>query len=301
MRDGIGHGIRHERGHGRERAIRDRGVALFAAVWLALVVSVLALGVTRESRLAVRVAANEVAAARAGALAEGAILRLASGLAAEARGTPLPAVAGERAGSRPLTGAERIGRDGRAYTLRLGEAEITLRVAAEDGKLDENAADADVLAPVLARMGAGDAAIAAILAARDRDGRSRGVSWRLDHREIETVADLLKVPGIDRALFDRIAPHLTVLSGRSAPDPLTATPEVFAALPLSEDERARFTALRSGPLLDWQVPERAAFTLSATAELPGGTRAVRAMEVEISASEARPVRIIRRLPAAHFR
>ncbi|MGF1552564.1 MAG: hypothetical protein ACFBWO_08700, partial [Paracoccaceae bacterium] len=65
---------------------RDRGIALFTAIWVGMAVSGGALGVARETRTSATIAHNEARAAEAAAAAEAGLVRLALALAAEAGG-----------------------------------------------------------------------------------------------------------------------------------------------------------------------------------------------------------------------
>lgn len=287
------------------RSAPERGVALLIAIWLTLAVSVLAMGAARETRTTVRIAANEVAAAQARAAAEAGIERMALALAAQSRGLAAAPPGQAAFGLSPsAAGAEApvfdprapLRLDGALYRWRFGEATVLLSAQAERGKLDLNAGDDALLAPLLAAIGAPapDRIAEEILAARGRDGRGGGVSWRLDPRPFESVADAAHLPSVSSELFARLAPLVTVASGRVEPDPGVAPDPLYRALPLSEDERRRIDARRALAPAAWTLAAPEVFTLRARAETQGGAAVEASALVEIDPESDRPIRVIAR-------
>lgn len=137
--------------------------------------------------------------------------------------------------------------DGRPYRWAFGKAEVEVRIVDESGKVDLNAADAGVLASLFRVLGAdegrADAVAAAILDWRDGDELTQpmggaedpqyaaaGLPYGAKDAPFETVAELEQVLGMDRALFEAAARHLTVFSGLSQPDQRFAAGEVLQAL-----------------------------------------------------------------------
>jgi general secretion pathway protein K len=137
--------------------------------------------------------------------------------------------------------------DGRDYPWRFDDAELTIRITDESGKVDLNQADATLLAMLFTVLGSeqADAArvAAAILDWRDPDpltqpsggaedpdyasaGRAHGAKDAL----FESVAEVEQVLGMTPALYAKVEPYLTVLSGRSTPDPTFAAAEVLRAM-----------------------------------------------------------------------
>ncbi len=277
-------------GHG------ERGVALFTAVWLTLAISVLAIGVARESRTAVAITANEIAAARAAQAAEAGLARLMLTVLAEAEGLPLPVDAEERAYAR---GAEPIGRgpfplDGRPVAWARADAVVILRAEAERGKYDLNAGRPALLARILAAAGAPEPArLAEAMLDRRRRDLSLGVSWRLDDREIASLDDVARLPGVDRALRDRLAPLVTVWSDRVDPDPATAPAALYAVLPLSEAARTLAEEARAARRYETDG-DAEMYTLRVRARLADGTAAEASALVEIDPGGAPPLRIVAR-------
>ncbi len=66
--------------------------------------------------------------------------------------------------------------------------------------------------------------------AEDRDYQAAGLAHGPKNRPFESVAELRQVFGMTGALYDRVAPALTVYSRRRKPFRATSPPEVQAAL-----------------------------------------------------------------------
>ncbi|MEO0820407.1 MAG: hypothetical protein AAF074_08275 [Pseudomonadota bacterium] len=280
---------------------RERGIALFAAIWLVMALSALALSVTRETQTLTRVAANELAAARAAAAAEAGLARLGLGLAAAARGVSVSVPATKRAGqgrALPRPG-EALRLDGTPYAWAYEDAAVTLSVQAERGKLDLATGEQALLFALLARLAPDRAERLAteIVVARERDGTSRGMSWRLEAGDMQSLEDLARLPAASPEIMARLDGLVSTGTGRAEPDPLTAPEAIFRLLDLDEDTRRRLAALRrrAQPVLLGREPER--FTLRAVARLPGGITVERAALVEIAAGRDDALRLIERVPA----
>ncbi len=287
-------------------AHRERGIALFAAVWLALIISVLALGTTRETRAVANIAANEVEAAKARLAAESGVTWMALVLAAEARGLGLPRDRASRArygtprrngmplAALPLNTVSGLRLDDRPYAWSIAGTSVYLSAQTEVGKYDLNRGDPALLMPLLIRAGAANPQAVAtdIFLARARDGRTRGLSWRLDPREFERVSDLAKLGGISDTLYERLAPLVTTTSERAEPDPLTAPAMIFDILPLDEQERETFAAARAGTAPPWRPSEAEAVTITALTESGEGAAASVSALVLIDPNGARPVTLL---------
>jgi general secretion pathway protein K len=151
--------------------------------------------------------------------------------------------------------------DGREYrwdpgTLAPG-GEVSIRIVDEQGKVDLNMADAGLLSALFQAGGSGRAQAAALAAAildwrdvddlaqpgggaEDRDYAAAGLPYGAADAPFASVAELEQVLGMTPALFARVAPHLTVFSGRPLPDPAFASGVVLAALGYDADAvRAR--------------------------------------------------------------
>lgn len=137
--------------------------------------------------------------------------------------------------------------DGRTYRWTFGDAVDEIRITDEQGKVDLNLAQTDLLA-ALFRQGGADADQATRIAgavidwrdgdtltqpsggAEDADYAAAGLPYGSKDEPFESVAELQQVLGMPKALYARVAPFLTVFSGRSNPDPAFAPPEVLRAM-----------------------------------------------------------------------
>lgn len=230
---------------------RDRGLALFAAVWLIAVISILAAGVTQESRTATRIVANGAIAAHRMAAAEAGLAWLQAALAVQARGVTVPRDGGVQ-GTLAL--------DGTPARWEFAGTAVDLQARLEIGKIDIRTARPEILRHVLTQLAGRDGAALAdkILALRRIGPGDGSVSWRIDHHELASVEDLRALPRMTPERFADLAPLLTVRTQAAAPDLVWAPQRLFRAMLLSDDERAVLSAARA---------TRAAW--------PGGARLVR--------------------------
>ena len=141
--------------------------------------------------------------------------------------------------------------DGREYrwqspALAPG-AEVAIRIVDEQGKVDLNMADAELLSSLLQVLGSEREAAAAIAAAildwrdvdaltqpsggaEDRDYAAAGRHYGAADAPFDSIAELEQVLGMTPALYARLAPYVTVHSGRAIPDPAFASAPVLAAM-----------------------------------------------------------------------
>lgn len=148
--------------------------------------------------------------------------------------------------------------DGRPYAWEYRDARLEVSVVDEQGKVDLNLADHPLLSRLLQATGAApadaDAVASAILDWRDPDPllqpsggaedpqyEAAGLPYGAKDGPFEDVSELQQVLGVERTLFEGVAPYLTVFSGRSRPDPAFAAAPVLTALGL---DAARVLALR---------------------------------------------------------
>lgn len=142
--------------------------------------------------------------------------------------------------------------DGRPYAWRYGEADVTVRIVDEDGKVDLNQSDITLLAGLLKAVGIeGDRPMrlaGAIIdwrdpdpltqpsgGAEDPDYASAGLPYGAKDAEFESVGELLQVLGFTAEDYARVAPHVTVHTGRSRPEPAYASAPVLTAMGLDGD------------------------------------------------------------------
>lgn len=139
--------------------------------------------------------------------------------------------------------------DGRTHEWTYRDARIELVVVDEQGKVDLNLADHPLLSRLLQATGSeprdADDIAAAVLDWRDPDPLTQpaggaedpayaaeGLPYGAKDAPFEDVSELQQVLGVDRALFERVAPYLTVHSGRPHPDPAFAAAPVLTAIGL---------------------------------------------------------------------
>jgi general secretion pathway protein K len=218
---------------------RQRGVALLLVMWLVMLLAALVGAfalIARTEHLQGRVLVRGLVAenaARAGL--EYSLTRVA---ASDPRLQWLP--------------------DGRPHRWRYGNAEVELKIVDENGKIDLNQADATLLTEFIRRFDVDQQRAAQLAAAiidwrdpdslsqpagggEDNDYASAGLPYGAKDAEFESVAELEQVLGFTPALHARMAPHLTVFSGRARPDPAFASAEVLDAMGM---DGAEVVALR---------------------------------------------------------
>jgi general secretion pathway protein K len=143
--------------------------------------------------------------------------------------------------------------DGREYRWPFGEAEVTVKIVDETGKVDLNAGDQNLLAGLIVAVGGErDQArriASAILDWRDPDtlsqaeGGAEDPQYAEDERPygakdgpFETVPEVQLVLGMTPELFAKLAPHLTVYSGQPQPNQAYASGEVLTAMGLNAEQ-----------------------------------------------------------------
>ena len=137
--------------------------------------------------------------------------------------------------------------DGRPYPWTFGDAQVEVRIVDEQGKVDLNLADADLLEKLFEAVGADPDQAARVASAvldwrdpdtltqpaggaEDGDYAAADLPYGAKDEPFESVAELLQVLGMTPQLYARAAPHLTVFSGRQRPEPAFASAEVLTAM-----------------------------------------------------------------------
>ena len=138
--------------------------------------------------------------------------------------------------------------DGRPYRWQFGDVQLDVAMVDENGKIDLNQADATLLSSLFQQVGGlaqADAArlASAVLDWRDPDlltqpeGGAEDPDYEAAERHygakdapFESVAELEQVLGMTPALYAKVAPDLTVFSGRTRPDPAFASAGVLQAM-----------------------------------------------------------------------
>jgi general secretion pathway protein K len=137
--------------------------------------------------------------------------------------------------------------DGRPYRWAFGDAQVEVRITDEQGKVDLNLAQADLLAALFRQFGTdpdqathlagavidwrdGDTLTQPGGGAEDADYAAAGLPYGSKDEPFESIAELQQVLGMPKGLYARVAPYLTVFSGRANPDPAFAPAEVLRAM-----------------------------------------------------------------------
>lgn len=212
---------------------RSRGAALLLVLWLIVLLSALvgAFALTarienQQGRVLARGTVGD-AAARAGL--EYALMRLA---------LPDPAL--------------RWQPDGRPYAWQFHDMAVEIRIVDETGKVDLNAAGSDLLTALLHAVGADPDVAAQVAGAivdwRDEDDlvqpvggaeraeyAAQGRAYGAKNAPFETVAEVQQVLGMTPALFEAVAPHLTIYGRLPSPDPQFADAVVLQAMGVDAD------------------------------------------------------------------
>lgn len=193
--------------------------------------------------------------------------------------------------------------DGQPYHFTFNHADITVRITSEDGKVDLNTAMPEVLEKLLEAVTGSPrkahALAAAIVDWRDTDDDTHPDGAEADRYAQEgrdygprngpfaSIQELQLVLGMDAGLYARLAPLVTIWSGRNVPDPAYAPTGVLAALPgMDGDAAADYVKRRHQADLSDQLPDLpngmqvfaggagSTHSIVSTARLAGGARAV---------------------------
>ncbi|WP_296899354.1 general secretion pathway protein GspK [Thiohalocapsa sp.] len=232
-----GHGrrkpARRACGQGRGRA--QQGIALVLVLWIIALLTIMALGLTTTQRTETALARNQIDAARFRAHAETALALTALNFLS----TPLEATPPE------LVWIP----NGVPRTLVLDGMTFTVTVTNEASRIDLNLATRDVLAALIELAqgeedfdpSARDALADAIVDWRDEDDLIQlngaedgeyadvGLPYGAGDGPFTSVEELRQVLGMTRALYQRLAPHLTVWTRTDQVEQRFATPEVLVA------------------------------------------------------------------------
>lgn len=136
--------------------------------------------------------------------------------------------------------------DGRTYEWRYGDARVRVSIIDENGKVDLNHGEIPLLTALLRAVSVEQAEAGRIAAAivdwrdtdlltqpsgaEDADYASAERPYGSKDAEFESIAELEQVLGMTPAIYARLAPHVTVYSGRAQPEPAFASAEVLTAL-----------------------------------------------------------------------
>lgn len=279
---------------------RQRGIALILALWLTVMLTVIASGFAFSMRSEAMAARNMISMAQARAAADGAIERTVFELSRTAS-------------------AETWKRDGQAHTWKDGDTTLTASATDESAKIDINAASEVLLRSLFVNVGGADPDLAAhitdaILDWRDADDlkrpngaeeadyRAAGLKYKPGNAPFETASDLGRVLGVTPAIYARVADSVTVHSRQAGINPLTASRNVLLALPNATPELVdAYLALRGDALKANQVPPAfplaqgysagagGIWRISAVATLPDGVTFAREAVLRPSPDAQRPL------------
>lgn len=280
---------------------KSRGIALVLVLWVLTLLTVIAIGLTATQRTETALADNQISAARFRALADAAIAYTILMYL-----MPPPELENEDELPWIPNGVPR--------RWRFDGQDLTIAVSNETSRIDLNEAPPELLAALLVALEVPEDEAAAIADAivdwRDEDdleqlnGAEDG-DYEDANRVVgakdepfAAIEELQQVLGVDRELYLRLAPELTVDAGGANLDEQFASPAVLAALQGIPLEEARLrveerdspvlpgsegprSVNRGGPLYRIQVSEA------------GGSRQSRSMEalVEILAGGQPPYQV----------
>ena len=259
---------------------RQQGMALIVVLWLIVLLSVMAAGHSRNVHTETRLASRQVEIAKARGMAEAGINHVILEMLADGSSDEIPI-------------------DGSVFAVDIYDEQVTLAVRRATGLVDLNAASADLLNAVLqacdVEEGRRPNIVDAILDWRDgddlrhlngvedRDYLAAGVPWTSRDDAFRSIDELKYLPGIDQGLFERMAPLVTVHSGRAGIDLENAPPILVMALTGKQVEPANSTELRARRI--------GTFHIYATVATQSGTLASIEAVVTTSRSAVKPVTI----------
>ena len=282
------------------RRCDQSGIALVLALWLTVLLTVLASGFAFSMRGEALAARNAISLAQARALADGAIERTAFEL------------------GRPRV-ADSWMPDGQLHRWFDGNATIVVTAVDEAAKIDLNAASDLLLKNMLITIGgmeepAVTALVDAIADWRDADDlrrpngaelpeyRAANLKYGPTNAPFETTGEVARVLGMTAEVFRRIAPVVTVYSRQPGINPATADRNVLLALPnatpeavdafLEQRAQALANKLPMPPFPPAQAFGGAAapvWRIRAEASLPDGVTFAREAVLRPSADAQRPL------------
>jgi general secretion pathway protein K len=265
----------------------ERGLVLIGVLWVLLLLSLAALPVMMMGRESAEIARNTTLRSQARAIAEAGINLALVGFL-----NPQPGV------EVPLDGSVRVS--------RFAGADVRVAIEDENGKIDINVADVDLLARLFRAAGVTvlDAtayaeaivdwrgAVASTVADgfQDADALPQALRYSLERYPFASVEALYRVPGLPPGLIARIKGVLTVYSTRGVVDSQTALPLVRAALRIDaqgdwiEDDTTRVPPT-IGSLTDMVGR---AFTIRAMVRLLRGAVFVREAVIRLTGAPDKP-------------
>ncbi len=261
---------------------RQRGIALVVVLWLVVLLTVIGASHARNMRIETSLAFNHVSTARARALAEAGINRAIMELFVSDTTTRWPL-------------------DGTARQIQLDSGNVNIAILDASGLLDLNKADAAQLEAVLKAAGAEEALsqeltdaildwrdkdqLRRLHGAEDNDYRHAGLNWGARDGLFASIDELRYVLGMTHELFERLAPYLTIHSGRANVNLKYAPPWLYSVLTGKEREPA-------DSLAGEDTQSAGPFHISAWATSNSGSRASVEVVLRIARTDEQPYKIL---------
>ncbi|WP_375056548.1 general secretion pathway protein GspK [Zobellella sp. DQSA1] len=211
---------------------RQRGIALVSVLWVLILLTLLATGLSLNSRSQAQQSSNIIHAAQARHAADAGMHLAMLALAQPQDRQPWLA-------------------DGSPYLLRLDDIDIRVAIFNESGRIDLNAAGPELLDGLLATTGLDDGQRArlvdAIMDWRDGDDLRRlhgaeyddyiaaGLDYGPRNAPFQTVDEVLRVLGMTPEIYRRIRHSLTIRNPRNSINPLYAPRQVLLSLPGTDE------------------------------------------------------------------
>jgi general secretion pathway protein K len=229
--------------------------------------------------------------------------------------------AGVEIGAGLIAPNPRFAAAGEPLGYSLGVGRVLVSIISEDGKVDLNRADPQLLEGLFLALGAGTGnarEAAGLIAARRNRAAQQPLQTLADPARtspgvgrpssgFRDPTDLRMIPGLSSALVEQALPFVTVLSKSGTIYALGAPATVLAALPGMTIQRARqvvearqqnpsdWTMIRSilGGSAGYAREDRGtAFTLNVEAELRGGYKDTAEVVIVASGEQAVPYRVV---------
>jgi general secretion pathway protein K len=277
----------------------QRGIALILALWITILLTVIASGFAFSMRGEALATGNALALARVRAAADGAVERMAFEL------------------SRPAM-PDKWALDGLPHQWQEGDIMVSVSAVDESSRIDLNVAPDALLKSMLVAQGIEDdraAQLADAIAdwrdpddfkrpngAEEADYRAAGLKYGPSNGPFETIAEVGRVLGMTSELYARVAPIVTVYSRQPGINPATASRDVLLSLPNATPESVdafivqRTAALAAKQPLPPFPPAQAYFSnninvwrIRADAWLPDGVIFAREAVLRPSNDPARPI------------
>ena len=195
--------------------------------------------------------------------------------------------------------------DGRIYPFRYDNATVMVSAIDEGGKVDLDSATPDVLQALFQAAGMdpghaktlagnvvdwrGQAGLDSAAAAQRAAYAAAGRDYGPRHGAFASIEELQMVLGMTPAVYQLVAPVVTIWSGNPSPDSNTAPPLALAAIPgMTPQQQSAIQAARQRNANDPSVVLNNGTTQSIRSEatLVDGTRAVLRATIRVQGGQA---------------